>query len=169
MNYPTSVDLYRYLSDELEGPELEQMLGFLRHNEEGQELVVRARELMASEGDWMKESVPSDMVAQAKALMAPKNRSAACPHCGKPITPFKKPLSSQKWMNLVWLTLALGSLALSFVFHRYFIQFLVVTSLAGMKAIVEMRATKTQILIYKALNDAEGSDHHRLHQHSSRL
>ena len=166
VNYPTPLDLYHYLNEELEGAELERMLGFLRNNEEGQQLVIRARQIMQSEGEWEKEKITPDMVHKAKALMDPKTKSVPCPHCGKPITPFKKPLSSQQWANFAWLVLALVSLGLSFIFRHYFIQFLVVTALAGMKCIVEMRATKTQILIYKALSDDKGSEKHRLHEHS---
>ena len=170
VNYPSSLDLYHYLNEELEGAELERMLGFLKNNEEGQELVIRAREIMQDQDEWEKETVSPDMVKKAKALMSSNTKnSVPCPHCGKPITPFKKPPSSQKWTNFAWLVLAIGSLALSFVFHHYFIQFLVVTALAGMKYIVEMRASKTQILIYKALTGEHGPEQHRLHQHSSRL
>lgn len=169
VNYPASIDLYRYLNDELEGAELERLLAFLKKNEEWQALVSRARQILSEEEGWKNENVPPDMIRKAQALMGSKTKSASCPHCGKPITPFKTPLSSQQWMNRAWLALTLGSLALSFVIHRYFIQCLVVTALAGMKCIVEMRATKTQILIYKALTATDGPEHHRLHHETSRL
>ena len=55
-----------------------------------------------------------------------------------------------------------GSFALSFVFRRYFMQFLVVTVLAGVKWVVEMRASKTQIMIYRALAEEPQEHTHRL-------
>ena len=165
-HYPEPLELYRYLTDELQGGELEKMLNFLRNNEEGQVLVRSAREIMEKESGWEKESVPPDWIKVAKKMGA-KSQNTVCPHCGKPFTPFKKPLASQKWMNLAWLVLAAASFALSFVFRRYFMQFLVASTLAGIKAIVELRATKTHILIYKALSDEPSQ--YRLQDHSSRL
>ena len=169
VNYPGITDLYRYLNDELAGGELERMLAFLRDNEEGQTLVRNARRLMQSEGGWENETIHPDDLRRARSLMSGPSKNALCPHCGKPITAVKKPLSAQRWTNLAWLTLAVGAFALSFVFRRTFMQFLVVTVLAGVKGLVEMRATKTQILIYKALSEEHDSQQHRLHQHSPRL
>ena len=168
-DYPTPLDLYRYVHQQLIGSEFERMLSFLRHNKDGQELVLRAREIMQDDEEWKKESVRPELIQDAKALMGKKTKEVHCPHCGKKITPFKTPPLSQKWRNLAWLFLAVASLGMSFIFRRYFIQCLVVTTLAGVKCIVEMRATKTQILIYKALSDQDPSEQHRLHTHSSHL
>ena len=163
MNYPTSSDLYQYLNDELSGAELERMLIYLRDNAEGQALVSRARRLMKSEGGWENEKPEVLSIDRARSLMPDHTQKARCPHCGKPITPFKRPLGSQRWMNLAWMLVALASFALSFVFRRYFMQFLAVTVLAGVQGLVELRATKTQILIYKAL---QKEDSGKIHQHS---
>ena len=165
VNYPTSSDLYQYLNDELTGAELERMLVFLKTSPEAQALVIRARRLMKRDGGWENEKVASRDIDRARSLMGGGSKKAACPHCGKPITAFKKPLNSQKWTNLAWVLAAAASFALSFVFRRYFMQFLVVTVLAGVKALVELRATKTQILIYKSLSNEDKSQQ-RLHQHS---
>ena len=124
--------------------------------------------------DWMKEhlgqtrEVPADLVQKAKDLVPGPRPSAACPHCGKPITPFKKAPAQARW-NLLWLAAAGVSFALSFAVPRYFVQFLVVTLVCAFKWIVERRAMKTQILIYKALSEGEGSEGSRLHRHASRL
>ena len=168
LNYPSSADLNRYLQDELEGPELERMLVFLRGSVEGQALVTRARRLMESESGWENEKVAPESLSRAKSLMRGPSQSTQCPHCGKSITPFKRSLGPQKWTNLAWFLLALGGFLLSFVFRHYFIQFLVVTVLAGVKAIVEMRATRTQILIYKALTEDTAHGHSRLHEVKNR-
>ncbi len=100
-----------------------------------------------------------------------KGNDIACPHCGKKITSFKKPLSRQYLWNALWLVTAAAGLGLSFVFKRYFLQFLVVSLLAGFKWIVDQKAMKTQILIYKALKEeSESPSRSRdLHQHSTRL
>ena len=167
--YPRSEILYAYLTDKLEGAELQRMLDFLKNNPKAQELIVKARETMESESGWENEKVSGDLLRRAQGLMPSQRTAGSCPHCGKSITPFKKPLNAQRWMNALWLLLAAASFALSFVFRHYFMQFLAASVLAGMKGIVEMRATKTQILIYKAISGDGSSEEQRLHQHSSRL
>ena len=168
-DYPSALELYRYLNDELQGTSLERMLDFLKGNPEGQRLVLRARELMQDNSGWEKENVPTALLGQAKSLTGASGRSLVCPHCGKRVTPFKKPLKEQTAVAACFGALALGSLGLSFIFHHIYMQFLAVSVLAGIKAIVEMRVAKTQILIYKALSDGSGDREHRLHEHSSRL
>ena len=168
--YPSSEILVAYLLDKLDEAELKRMLDFLRKNPDAQELVTSAREAMEAEGGWENESVPRELVQRAQGLMRSKSGSGgACPHCGKTITSFKKPLSTQKWLNAFWVSLAVVSFAFSFAFPHYFVQFVAAALLSGIKGIVEMRATKTQILIYKALSEESGPEQHRLHQHSSRL
>lgn len=167
--YPDAGVLYAYLADELKGGELERFVELLKNDAETQSLVSRARELFEASGGWEGEKVPSELVQRAQGLMKPKGPSGSCPHCGKPITPFKKPLSAQRWIGAAWLLLAAAAFGLSFVFRFYFMQCLAVALLAGIKGVLEMRAMKTQILIYKALSDDAGSEQGRLHRHSSRL
>jgi len=117
-----------------------------------------------------RKDVPEPLVARAKALM-PGRPGVPCPHCGKPITPFKKPLRSQRLWNALWLALAAGSFALSFAFPGYFVQCVAAGFLFGVKWIVDQKAAKTQILIYKALQE-EGSKEassRDLHRSSSPL
>ena len=97
---------------------------------------------------------PRAAVERAKALMTGRP-GAACPHCGKPITPFKRPLQNQRLWNALWLLLAAGSFALSFVFRGYFIQWIALAVLFGVKWIVDQKAAKTQVLIYKALQEKD--------------
>ena len=112
------------------------------------------------------ENVPAALLKRVKKfkLAAP---SSLCPHCGKPITPFKKPLTSQRFWNAVWMLSAAAALGLSFVAPRYFVQWVALAVLFGVKFIIDQRATKTQILIYKAL--AEDSESFHRHQTPSRL
>ena len=165
--YPSAAELYRYLNDQMQDPELQRMLDHLRDNEDAQVLVSRARELLSEESGEKDKKAPPSMVEKAKALMSTA-KTALCPHCGKSVTPFRRPPASQKRSNLALAAVALISLALSFIFHRYFMQFLIVTALAGMKAIVDLRATKTQIMIYKALSDDNAHGHSRLHEAKNR-
>ena len=124
--------------------------------------------------DWIKEhlggsrEVPADLVQKAKDLVPGGRPSAVCPHCGGRITPFKKPPSRSRW-NLLWLGAAALSFALSYAFPHYFMQFLAVSLVSAFKWLVEHRAMKTQILIYKALAEDEGSEGSRLHRHASHL
>ena len=166
--YPTSEDLFRYLEDELQGAELERMLLFLRKDAEAQTLVLKARELLQREAESENRPVPPELVERAKSLMTSPDKSAACPHCGKPITPFKKPLRIQKWTNLFWMLVMAVSFTLSFVFRRYYMQCLAVSLLAGFKWALEMRATKTQILVYKALSEGSEHGHSRLQEVKNR-
>ena len=124
--------------------------------------------------EWMKEhlgetrEVPHALVQKAKDLVPGKRSgSVRCPHCGEAITPFKKPPSSD-W-NLLWAVAGALAFGLSFVFPDYFYQCLTVTALCGVKWIVERRAKKTQILVYKALSEGEGTGQGGLHRHTSRL
>ena len=97
-----------------------------------------------------RERVPARALERAKSLIIGR---IACPHCGKGITPFKKPYLRQKFLNGLWLVFSCAMFGLSFVFPHYFMQFLALTALFGFKWIVDQRATKSQILIYKALKD----------------
>ena len=51
----------------------------------------------------------------------------------------------------LWLTACIFSLALSFVFSKYFIQFLTAALLLGIKWIIDSKTTKTLITIHKTL------------------
>lgn len=166
--YPSSEVLYAYMTDRLDGTELERMLAFLRQNPEAQELVSKARGLMDSESGWENEIVSTELLDRAKGLMQPKILTGTCPHCGKAITPFKKPLASQRWTNRLWLALGAASFALSFMIHPFFYQFLAAALLFGFKGILDQRATKTQIMIYKALSNETGEEHSRLHTSKTR-
>lgn len=107
--------------------------------------------------DAENENVPVDLVARAKALLPGTNR-LSCPHCAKPITPFKTPLAGQKVKNAVWAILAIVCFAGSFVIPKYFFQFLVAFLFFGFRWIVDQKATKTQIFVYKTLSDREDSE-----------
>ncbi|MGH7197617.1 MAG: hypothetical protein ACREH5_02605 [Candidatus Omnitrophota bacterium] len=117
-----------------------------------------------------RKEVPPFLVEKAKALM-PGRPGVACPHCGKPITPFKKPIRNQTLWNALWLILAAGSFALSFLFPGYFVQCVALAFLFGVKWIVDQRAAKTQVLIYKALQEEVSKEPaaRDLHRSSSHL
>ncbi len=112
-------------------------------------------------GQVRNEEVPEALLQSVKKLKLPA-AGPLCPHCGKPITAFKKPLASQRVWNALWLSAAIAAFAMSFVFPRYFFQYVALTVLFGVKWIVDQRATKTQILIYKALQD-DSESFHRQH------
>ena len=130
-------------------------------------------------GDHLDESIkdylgetrplPQGLVQKAKDLVPGTKRGVAnCPHCGKPISSPKKP-SAGDW-NLLWLAAMAFFFGLSFVFQSYFYQCLVATLICAFKWIIERRARKTQILIYKALTEESGEAlSHRLHRHTTRL
>ena len=115
------------------------------------------------------QNPPSEWVERAKNLF-PKPATVQCPYCRKPITPFKKPLKTQTLTNLLWLVLSVVSFAGSFVYRRYFFQCLALALFFGIKWAIDLRSTKTQILIYKALKDEDPGVHSRdLHKSSTHL
>ena len=154
---PDAEDFALYCQDRLEGEALERLRGYLVANRWAQDMVLEMKRSM--EEDVLENEIPAGLAEKAKGLMKGSAQTALCPHCGKAITPFKRPIARQKWINLSWLLLMAGSFALSFVFPRYFMQFLVVAVLAGFRWIVEVRASKTQIMIYRALSDGEKHEH----------
>lgn len=154
---PDAEDFALYCQDRLEGEALERMRGYLVANRWAQDMVLEMKRAM--EEEILENEIPAGLAKKAKGLMKGSAQTALCPHCGKAITPFKRPIARQKWINLFWLLMMAGSFALSFVFPRYFMQFLAVTVLAGVQWAVEMRASKTQIMIYRALSDGEKHEH----------
>lgn len=113
--------------------------------------------------------VPPDLVQKAKDLVpGPRQGEGKCPHCGKPVALPKRPARGD-W-NLLWAAASAAAFGLSFYYEEYFFQALAASLIFAFKWIVEWRARKTQILIYKALVDEEhASGRHRLHRHTTRL
>ena len=114
----------------------------------------KGEEFMAEGADLGLENPPAEWVNDAKKLF-PKPASIQCPYCRKPITPFKKPLQNQNLANFLWLALSASAFLSSFVYRRYFFQCLALALFLGIKWAVDQKSTKTQILIYKALKDAD--------------
>ena len=166
---PSTEDFYRFVTDALEGKALDDFLDYLKAAPEAQKMVARARVLMDDEEDAEKEKAPADWVRDAKALFF-KSPVARCPHCGKQITPFKRPVKRQNIYNFLWLLSSAISFLASFFYRRYFYQCLALALFFGIKWILDRRVTKTQILIYKALTGEQSSTHSRdLHKSSSHL
>lgn len=115
-----------------------------------------ARALADRLAEAEKESVPPALVDRAKKLFEDRQKSPTCPHCGKAVTPFKTPLKAQRLRNAVWAALAVVSFAGSFAVPRYFYQFLAAFLFFGFRWVMDSRATRTQILVYKALKEEEG-------------
>ncbi len=160
---PGVEDFYHFLMDDLKGESLERMLEHLKNHPDDQKLIASARLLLEGHEEAEKTFVPAPLLEKAKGLM-PAGRLAQCPHCGKPITPFNKPLSKQKRSNGVWFVLAVGAFLLSFAYPRFFLQWLCLAVLSGFKWIMDQRATRSQILIYKALQQ-EGEEEKVLARH----
>lgn len=166
--YPDVEDYRLFVEGKLEGAPLERMLKHLSSDAAAQEIVRGARALLDSAGSET-EAVPAGLEARAKALVKGGGPSVRCPHCGQGITPFKKPLSLQRAWSWAWAAAAALSFALSFAFPARFMQFLVLTLLFGVKWVVDLRAQKTQILVYKALAAEDVPRHEHLHRTSSHL
>ena len=166
---PATEDFCHFIMDELKGEALQKMLSHLRSCAEDQALVIKARGLLGEEAAAPEQKVPPGLIQTTKDLFR-KTSQLSCPHCGKAITPFKKSPQKQSRLKWVWLALALTSFLLSFVFRGYFFQCLVLALLFGVKWIVDQKAARTQILIYKALKEGEdkavgSKDLHRISSH----
>src|SRR3989338_5401815 len=96
-------ELYSFIADELDEARYKEVFAKIRGSEENRARVAKAREILAS-ADTGEAAVPPASLAKAKALVGAK--TALCPHCRKPITPFKTPLKTQRLLNFVWLAAA---------------------------------------------------------------
>ena len=152
---PSTEEYCQFLHEELEGEALKKILQYLRNNPAAQKMIAQARRLVSQEKEANMPWPPADWVKKAKDLM-PKNMDISCPHCGKGITPFKKPAKKQNLFNWLWLALCVTAFSISFIYRHYFFQCLAAAVLFGIKAIIDLKSTKTQILIYKALKEEEG-------------
>lgn len=148
---PDAATLHAFLEDRLSGSALSKMLEALRADAELQELVLELRRLRGLEGESERVSVPGGALERARALGAGLSRRKLAP-------------KRSYWG--VWLALSIACFALSFWLAPYFIQWTAAGVLFGVKAIVDQRAAKTQVLIYKALEESEKS---HLQRPSSRL
>lgn len=157
-----------FVDNRLDGERLERVLDRLSQNAGDRELVAAVRRALASVAEASEERVDESLI---RRVLPPASRSGvSCPHCGGAITPFKKPPVRQQWLIALWAGLCLGGFALSFVFPRYFFQCLAVSVLAGFKWIADQRALKTQILVYRALEEpAAGSARRNLQRDDARL
>lgn len=127
------------------------------------------RDHVAEKEGLDRDNPPPEWVVRAKDMF-PKPEAVQCPYCRKPITPFKKSLKTQNLINFLWLALSVAAFAGSFIFRRYFFQCLALSLFFGIKWAIDLKATKTQILIYKALKDEDPDVHSRdLHKHSTHL
>ena len=150
---PEFHDLYSYLINDSDEQRSAEIIAYLQNNPEAQAFIRTARQLMEELSSAPEaKDIPAEWIRSAKNLSAPK-KDISCPHCGKGISAFKKPLSSQKIANLCLLLLTISAFVLSFVFKRYFFQFLVLTLLFGFKWIIDQKNAKTQILVYKAITE----------------
>ncbi len=151
--WPEAAELAAYLSGSLEGLRLEQVENRIERDAELRIFVGEMKSRLSGMSDAEGEEVPAYLIGKAKGLMSGASRAMHCPHCHKAITPFKKPLSTQKAVNAFWFTGLIASFGLSFVFPRYFMQFLISAILFGLKWIWDSKATRTQIYVYKALSE----------------
>ncbi|GEM_PF-1228034 len=171
---PDAEDYHLYLAGAMEGEALDRMLEHLREDEEARRLILRARELLENSGEALRERVPDRSLAQAKGLYTPSRSgsgpSPRCPHCGGAITPFKGSPAQGRLRAALWLTAAAAAFAASFFVPRYFLQFLALALLFGIRWALDARASRTRVLIYKALQEgAPGAERDHLHRASGHL
>ena len=131
-------------------------------------LVKTVRKLLPKTDESQNEKVPVTLLEKVRSRL-PGGPSALCPHCRRPITPFKKPLSRQKWFNGLWFLAGCVLLGVSFFHKHFFMQWVVLGALCIAKWIVDQKSTKTQIMIYKALSEDAQEKTRHLHRVESNL
>ncbi len=168
---PSVEALCDYLTGRLDAKSHEEVARYFEEHPDETFFIEKAKELLSSKSSQEDMAVPEEWVERAKNLMK-KNQAqnkARCPHCGGAITPFKKPLGSQRFLIVLWSALALTAFTLSFVIRHYFVQWTALALVFAVKAMIDQRSAKTQILIYKALSEEQGQRDRDLQGLRSRL
>ena len=129
---PSTDDYYRYLTGQINENENEKMIRFLAGSPEDQQFVLSLKRMQEEAESSI--TVPDSLLSKAKALQV--SRKAA----------------PQNLLIVLWLILAIVSFGLSFVFKRYFFQCLAVALFFGFKWALDLRAAKTKIMMYRALD-----------------
>lgn len=145
-------DLVRYVEGRLTEEEERELLERLNADRPLQDLILSLRE-GASTGAGQAQ-VPVDWTRRAQALAAAAPDGLECPHCHRQISAARGAvLKRRKWMTYAWLGGCLLSFAASFWVPRYFVQWTVLAALLGLKWILDVRAVRSQVLIYRALRE----------------
>ncbi len=135
---------HRFFDHSLTDDESDQMSAYLLRDKDAREFALKTRKILGESGSVATQAPKDWVVAAKKAATA------------KAMKPKKKNL------YLVWYGVAVVAFCLSFLVPRYYMQFLVLTALAGIKAIADQRQAKMQILIYQALESGKEINSDRL-------
>ncbi len=135
-----------FFDNSLPEQELAQMTVYLLKDREAREFALKTRRILA-EAASATNSAPKAWVDETKKSLSSK---------------LAKP--KKKQIYWLWYALSIAAFALSFLMPRYYMQFLVLTALAGIKGIVDQRQAKMQILIYQVLESGKTVDSNRLKQ-----
>ncbi len=135
---------HRFFDNSLSEDEAGQMADYLSKDNEAREFALRTR-LVLAEADGRMPQAPSAWVDSAKKLAVTKALK------GK-----------KKSYFMLWYGIAAIAFGLSFFMPRHYMQFLVLTLLAGAKAIADQRQARMQIMIYQALESGKEINSERL-------
>lgn len=137
---PTAHDFCRYIRGELKGALAEKMAEFIASHRWAQDMVLDVSEALSSAEH---AAVPAHVEDRARSCFHGTKQAAGRKH--------SFPIAGLH----LWLVLSIACFGASFFIPRFFMQFLAAGVLFGVKWIVEHRARKTQIMIYRALEDKE--------------
>lgn len=138
-------DVLRFVSGEMPAEELERFLERLSQDPDARDAVRIAREAAVVDP----ARIPSKLLERAKAL--------------------RPGVSARRRFVWAWLAAAAISFAGSFAFPRWFLQFLALALFFGIKWIVEERAARSQVLLFKALSEEGQASDKRLQNRNPRL
>ena len=141
------VEVARFLEGQLTGERLAAVLRALQADATLRDCVRMSAGLTDQADAAGSEVVPAGWMTEMKALVKPVGGSG-CRVCAQ--------RRMKDTASALWLLLAVGSFGLSFAFSHYFIQWVVLAAFFGFKWVMDRKAARTQVMIYKALSsDAE--------------
>lgn len=163
-------DLARYVDGRMGEEEERALLERLNSDRPLQDLILSLREGGVPDAD--RTDVPADWMRRAKALSTGAPDGLECPHCHRQISAAQSAvLRRRKWLTYAWLGGCLLSFAASFWVPRYFVQWTVLAALLGLKWILDARTVRSQVLIYRALQEGgtPTGESGRLQKHRAHL
>lgn len=128
--FPSTEEYHAFVTGEMKGEALERMLAYLREHPEERDFIASARGAVGNLERRDLPRPPARWIRDARRLAS-------------------KPAASAP-KAAVWGLLALGAFALSFAFPRFFIQFLALAVVMGLRWAFEALPRRTQIFVQRS-------------------
>ncbi|MCG3176139.1 MAG: hypothetical protein MOGMAGMI_01080 [Candidatus Omnitrophica bacterium] len=169
--------LARFIEGKLTEEEERWVLSALASDRSLQDLILELRGGAGLPGfDEGAPEVPREWSLKAVGLGAGASgaRGLVCPHCHKAIeAPAAGALGKRRAAAWAWLGACVVCFVVSLAVPRYFVQWVALAVLCGIKWAIDARTVRSQVLIFKALREESGGpgsfESGRLQKHSAHL